>query len=100
LWHDALDQRVGEGVDCEGFGMADTARVVEAAEAIRAEPCVFDDDGSRMSVCDSFDAARLVTNQFPRITPIRQALFGMECAKREELIIHDDGVRGAEEARV
>jgi hypothetical protein len=80
--------------------MADTARVVEAAEAIRAEPCVFDDDGSRMGVCDAFDASRLVTNQFPRIATIRQALFRVDRSEGEELVIIDDGVRGAEEARV
>jgi uncharacterized Fe-S cluster-containing protein len=53
-----------------------------------------------MGVCDAFDASRLVTNLLPRIATIRQALFGMECAKREELVIIDDRVRGAEEARV
>jgi hypothetical protein len=31
-----------------------------------------------MGVCDAFDASRLVTNQFPRITPIRQSFFGMD----------------------
>jgi hypothetical protein len=80
--------------------MADTARVVEAAEAVRAEPCVFDDDGSRMGVCDAFNASCFVANRLPRIATIRQAFFGVECAKREELIIIDDGVGGAEEARV
>ena len=100
MGHDALNRCVGEAREGECFGVTNTACVVEAALPVWAEPCVFDDDCSCLLVRDAFDASRFVTNQFPSVTPSRQSFFGMNRGEREERFVVDDGVRGAEEARV
>jgi hypothetical protein len=100
LGHDAFNRCVRKARERECFGVTDTARVVEAALPVWSEPSVFDDDRACLLVCNAFDASRFVTNEFPSVTPIRQALFRMDRGEREERFVVDDRVCGAEEARV